>query len=94
MVENTRKTAGAGRIRPLNEPIPIGAKETADRAPASVSFGNREVAVVELRDSWRIEEEWWRERPIVRHYYDVALADGGVALLFRDGDGHWFRQRR
>ena len=94
MVEDTRKTAGAGRILPLNEPVPIGATETFDRAPASVSLGDREVAVAQVRDSWLVEEEWWRDEPIVRHYYDVALADGGVTLLFRDAEGRWFRQRR
>ncbi|MDG2306034.1 MAG: DNA polymerase Y family protein [Candidatus Binatia bacterium] len=33
---------------------------------------------------WRIETEWWSERPCRRDYYDVQLSDGGIYRLYRD----------
>jgi protein ImuB len=44
---------------------------------------------------WRIDAEWWSERPCRRDYYDVQLSDGGVYRLFRDlsatgADASWY----
>ncbi len=36
---------------------------------------------------WRIETEWWSERPCRRDYYDVQLSDGGIYRLFRELGG-------
>lgn len=33
---------------------------------------------------WRIETEWWNERPCRRDYYDVQLSDGGIYRLYRE----------
>lgn len=33
---------------------------------------------------WRIETEWWSERPCRRDYYDVQLSDGGIYRLYRE----------
>jgi len=37
----------------------------------------------EVLESWRIDDEWWRE-PISRRYYDVVLEGGGHVVLFED----------
>ncbi len=36
---------------------------------------------------WRIETEWWSERPCRRDYYDVQLSDGGIYRLYREIGG-------
>lgn len=33
---------------------------------------------------WRIETEWWSDRPCRRDYYDVQLSDGGIYRLYRE----------
>lgn len=47
----------------------------------------------EVLESWRIDDEWWRE-PISRRYYDVVLEGGGHVVLFEDlTTGNWFVQQ-
>ncbi|MGH7672035.1 MAG: hypothetical protein ACREMC_03985 [Gemmatimonadales bacterium] len=50
-------------------------------------------AVVEaVGETWRVDDEWWRQR-ISRHYFEVLLAGGGRMVLFEDlVTGEWFVQ--
>jgi hypothetical protein len=50
-------------------------------------------AVVEaVLESWRIDDEWWRQL-ISRRYFEVILEGGGRVVLFEDRvSGEWFVQ--
>jgi hypothetical protein len=51
------------------------------------------VAVEAKREDWLVEDRWWTERPLRRHYYELALADGRVLVIFCDLlGGRWLRQ--
>ena len=80
MVENTGEKASAGRIRPLNGPVPVRVREDAGHAPVWVEVGGRELMVSEVRDVWELQDEWWRSAPIFRRYYSVSLSAGPVTL--------------
>jgi hypothetical protein len=50
--------------------------------------------VVTIDGRWKIDEEWWRENPILRMYYQVTTGDGRRITVFRDlTTGKWYRQR-
>ena len=50
-------------------------------------------SIREVLDIWRIEDEWWRNMPIVRVYYRVTTEDDRNITIFRDlVDGEWYRQ--
>jgi hypothetical protein len=34
------------------------------------------VAVEAIREDWLVEDRWWPDRPLRRHYYELVLADG------------------
>ena len=95
MISRTGKAEEATPLRPLNAPKPVEVREADDGSPASLRLGRRWAAVVEVADdTWRIDDEWWRERPITRLYMSVVLEDGTVVGLFKDLDiGAWYRQR-
>ena len=98
MVQNTREAPGAGSLRPLNLPIPISVEEDDDGRPLSVTqIGGRKgriTKIASIDDLWRIDEEWWREKPIARMYYQLTTQDGGRLTIFQDlTDGSWRRQR-
>jgi hypothetical protein len=59
--------------------------------PVTVATEGREPRRVEaVRESWRIDDEWWR-RPIARLYHTVVLEDGALVTLYRDlEDGGWY----
>ena len=55
------------------------------------STGRRSRAVLE---EWRVVDRWWTEEPVSRRYFDVVLAGGEHAVVFRDEEvGRWFSQR-
>ncbi len=52
------------------------------------------IKVVSVEDCWRIDEEWWREKPISRLYFEVLLEDGRRMTVFKDLlQGAWYRQK-
>ncbi len=76
--------------RRLNEPRPVAVRAAADGTPRAVG----PAAVEAVREEWLVEDRWWTPRPLRRHYFELALADGRALTVFRDaGDGRWFRQR-
>jgi hypothetical protein len=62
--------------------------------PAAVTLSDRRLAVVAVQNTWRIDDEWWRERPVSRAYYELALEDGRLVTVYQDlVRGGWYEQR-
>lgn len=72
----------------LYAPRPVEVRAGADAVPAAVAG----VGVEAVREEWRLEDRWWTPRPLHRRYFELVLADGRDAVVFREG-GDWFRQR-
>jgi len=86
----TIRAAPASPVRRINEPQPILVEVHVDGSPAQVN--RRAVALV--REEWRVVDRWWTEDPVSRRYFDVVLAGGERAVVFRDEEvGRWFSQR-
>jgi hypothetical protein len=76
--------------RRLNEPRPVAVRAGGDGTPRTVG----PAAVETVREEWLVEDRWWTPRPLRRHYFELAMADGRDVTVYRDaGDGRWFRQR-
>ena len=68
---------------------------TTDAAglPKRVQREDGELPVEEIRELWRIDDEWWRS-PIIRCYADVVLSGGKRVILYQDlVTGDWWIQR-
>lgn len=77
-------------LRRLYSPRPIDVRVDDDGAPVAVEG----VAVEGVREEWLVEDRWWTPRPLRRHYFELALADGRAVTLFRRASGRrWYRQR-
>jgi len=58
-----------------------------------VHFSGRPIAVESVVETWRIDDEWWREKVVSRQYWRVVLQDGRVVDIYRDLiTGKWWRQ--
>lgn len=80
------------RLRPLDVPRPVRVDTDDEGRPVALHDSRRTRAVVAIRETWRIDDEWWR-RPISRLYFAVVLENGGAVTLYRDlGSGRWFLQ--
>ena len=61
--------------------------------PQRVQREDGELPVEEIRELWRIDDEWWRS-PIIRCYADVVLAGGKRVILYQDLiTGDWWIQQ-
>ena len=50
--------------------------------------------VSRVQDIWRIDDEWWRERPISRLYYLLLLDPDTLLTIFHDlVTDTWYEQR-
>jgi len=93
MVQNPRTAARPRRIQPVDQPVPVAVTEDAAGRPALVEHRRRPLAAT-VTARWRIDDEWWRERPVQRDYYALLLEDGVTLTVFKDGPtGQWYRQR-
>src|SRR5882672_4320675 len=100
MVAPARTALRADRLRAVNVPQPVAVELNAGGEPTLFrrsrdNGGGQETkaAVVEaILESWRVDDEWWRQL-ISRRYFEVALEGGGRVVLFEDRvSGEWFVQ--
>ena len=100
MVASSRTPLRTDRLRAVNEPRPVAVELAANGVPTKAwrSKGNcggqeETAAVVEtVLESWRIDDEWWRQL-ISRRYFAVMLEGGSRVVLFEDLVTHeWFMQ--
>lgn len=76
--------------RRLYAPEPVPVRVAADGSPLAVAAAE----VVAIREEWVVDDRWWLPRRLTRHYFELALGDGRVAVVFRSGrSGRWYRQR-
>ena len=92
MVAHPGAAGGPGRARPfdvaqgrqLNRPRPLRVEADDQGHPIAVWLSGRRHIVETVLESWRIDDEWWRERLVSRVYYSLLLEDGRVVTVYRD----------
>ena len=101
MVAHPRATGGLRRARrlditqgrPLNRPRPVRVEAGEDGRPIAVYLSGQRLAVESVLETWRIDDEWWREREVSRLYFSVVLEDGRAVTVYRDlVSGRWWQQ--
>lgn len=92
MVKDTRAETRPSPVRPLNIPRVIRVAEEPKDWPDAVSLRSM-LKVASVEDRWRVDDEWWREHPVSRLYYECTLEDGRKVTVFKDLiAGRWYRQ--
>jgi hypothetical protein len=94
VVKNSRATPGDDPFRPVNAPLPVDVRESTHQRPLAVKLNGRWRRVISIDDLGNLDEEWWRDRPIKRMYYQVTVEVAGNITVFRDlVDGLWYQQQ-
>jgi hypothetical protein len=53
-----------------------------------------DVAVLFVREEWRVFDRWWTAEPVRRRYFDLVLETGENVAVFYDLERQrWFRQK-
>src|SRR5688500_15975126 len=80
------------KLKALNEPRPVQVQADLDGIPLMVMVERRRRRVEAVRETWRIDDEWWR-KPISRLYHTVILEDGASLTVYQDlANGGWYAQ--
>jgi len=82
---------GSSRLRAINQPFRVKVEIDETGNPKTIGrLGGQAVEIV--LDTWRIDDEWWRQS-LSRRYYDVVLEGGKRVVLFEDLiTGEWWMQ--
>lgn len=81
---------GAGALRRLAAPRPVDVVVAPDGTPHAVVVDGRRRAVIAVREDWLVQDRWWTDRPVDRHYFDLVLEPGRAAVVYRDlREGGW-----
>ena len=93
MVPSARTPLRTDRLRAVNEPQQVAVELDESGLMMVGRPDGRTVGKVEaILESWRIDDEWWRQ-PIARAYMEVMLEGGKRMVLFQDlTTGQWFAQ--
>ncbi len=76
--------------RRLYEPRRVPVRAGSDGVPVEVGS----TAVSAVREEWVVEDRWWTPRPLRRRYFELILAGGRDAVVFRSAlSGRWYLQR-
>ena len=94
MVKDPGTKVRPHRLRPLACPRPASVQADGRGRPSSVLFEGAVRQVAAVQDRWRIDDEWWRETPVSRMYYEVQLEGDRIVTLYQDlPGGAWWLQR-
>jgi hypothetical protein len=87
-----KSEAQAGKLRTLNRPRPVQVVASDHGAPTKVHAHGRMKQVEAILETWRIDDEWWREA-ISRTYYSLLLEGGRHLTVYHDlVEGRWYSQ--
>ncbi len=81
--------------RPVSVTLPpaSSSRPTRSRRPAQAARSPH-LAVTSINDLWQVDDEWWRERPISRRYYQITTSNDRRLTIFRDQlNAQWYWQK-
>ena len=80
-------------LRALRTPRPVRVGGDDRGTPREVTLDGRRRRVEAVRDDWLVQDLWWTDRVVDRHYFELVLEPGRLMLVFREaGGGDWFAQ--
>lgn len=80
-------------LRALRTPRPARVASDGRGTPREVVLDGRPRRVEAVRDDWLVQDLWWTDRAVDRHYFELVLEPGRLVLAYRDAvGGGWFVQ--
>jgi hypothetical protein len=94
VVKNPGTQVRPHRLRPLAGPRLLRVELDEGKQPGGIVFEGAMRGVTAIQDRWRIDDEWWRDVPLSRLYYQLQLKGGRVVTVYQDLiGGEWWLQR-
>jgi hypothetical protein len=82
---------GPRALRHLAAPRRVTVIAAPSGVPHVVVIADRRRTVTAVREDWLVQDRWWTEEPVDRHYFDLLLEHGRPLVVFREAlSGEWF----
>lgn len=52
--------------------------------PHAIIADGRRREVIAIREDWLVQDRWWTEGPVDRHYHELVVEPGRIVVVFRD----------
>ena len=73
--------------------MPIDVQEDGEHRPISLKWNGGIQRVASVDDRCEVEEDWWKDNPVVRMFYRVTIEDGQRLTIFRNMvHGGWYQR--
>ena len=87
--------------RPISVTLPPASSDRSRRparsrqlSPETQPLSLTSLTVTAINDLWQVDDEWWRERPISRRYYQITTQDNRRLTIFKDQlNAQWYWQK-
>lgn len=78
-------------LRQLASPQRAQVVTAPDGTPHAVVEAGRRRMVIDVREDWLVQDRWWTEAPVDRHYWELVLQPGRLVVIYRDTrSNRWF----
>jgi hypothetical protein len=79
-------------LRALGVPRTVTVASAPDGTPRELVLdGVRRHEVVSVRDDWLVQDLWWTDRAVDRHYFELVLDSGRLVVVYREAaDASWY----
>ena len=87
--------------RPISVTLPASSSDRSRRpvrsrqpSPETKPLSRTNLAITAINDLWQVDDEWWRERPISRRYYQITTQQDRRLTIFKDQlHAQWYWQK-
>lgn len=82
---------GARSLRRLDQPRPLRVITGPSGIPHAIIVDGKRREVTAIREDWLVQDRWWTDAPVDRHYYELVVEPGKVVVTFHDTrSGDWY----
>ena len=82
--------------RPISVTLPPSSSDRSRQpSPETKALSLTSLVITAINDLWQVDDEWWRERPISRRYYQITTQQERRLTIFKDQlHAQWYWQKR
>ena len=82
--------------RPISVTLPPSSSgRSRQPSPETKALSLTSLVITAINDLWQVDDEWWRERPISRRYYQITTQQERRLTIFKDQlHAQWYWQKR
>ena len=71
---------------------PAHSRRLVQQQPTTSKLAAQKITAI--NDLWQVNDEWWREHPISRRYYQITTQSDSRLTVFQDDlNGNWYWQK-